>query len=420
MSSAPPVGFELFPPGSFSLCADPQRQAEASRELQAASEQVRAGTRRFSALGLILTGSFARGEATILVEPEGGVRWLSDIECLVVFPADKQKAPIAEVDQVLRGIESDRNLQASNMGSGIKLELRSIQAPRLARLRPAIFSRELLEHGKLLWGEPAALPLPRWYHAGSEVPAADGFRLLNNRIMEQLAVRLNDERGSEDRISRSYWVSKFWIDLATSLSIFLRCYVTTYLGRQASIEKTLAARPELFGDSFGRLFMTRLKESMAIKVGKLSAFNSYSASLNEAASAAAQVWGWESDQLAGRSLGRGDWRSIVSRLRRAETASQRVRDWARLLLRRGRYGSRATCIKAALRAGSLANAIYGAGCLLDFYWDEIGSETSPGPEVAREVGKLLGVDAGQGKALRERLVGAALDAWTVHLRFAAG
>lgn len=159
---------------------------------------------------------------------------------------------------------------------------------------------------------------------------------------------------------------------------------------------------------------------MAIKVGKLSAFNSYSASLNEAASAAAQVWGWESDQLAGRSLGGGDWRSIVSRLRRAETASQRIRDWARLLLRRGRSGSRATCIKAALRAGSLANAIYGAGCLLDFYWDEIGSETSPGPEVALKVGELLGVDAGGGEGLRERLVAAALDAWTVHLRFAAG
>lgn len=138
MSSAAPAGFELCPPGSFSLCADPQYQAEAARELQAVSEQVRAGTRRYSALGLILTGSFARGEATLLVDPEVGVRWLSDIECLVVFPADRQKAPIAEVDRLLRGIESERNLQASNAGSGIKLELRSIQAPRLARLRPAI------------------------------------------------------------------------------------------------------------------------------------------------------------------------------------------------------------------------------------------------------------------------------------------
>ncbi|MGH9647003.1 MAG: hypothetical protein ACRD4E_09330 [Bryobacteraceae bacterium] len=421
MSSAPPAGFELCPPGSFPLCADPQRQDEAARELQAVSEQVRARTRRYSALGLILTGSFARGEATLLADPEVGVRWLSDIECLVVFPADKRRAPIAEVDQLLRGIESERNLQSSNIGSGIKLELRSIQTPRLARLRPAIFSREFLAHGKLLWGEPAALPWPRWYHAGSEIPAADGFRLLNNRIMEQLAVRLNDERGSEDRISRSYWVSKFWIDLATSLSIFLHCYVTTYLGRQASIETTLAARPELFGDSFGRLFVTRLKESMAIKGGKLSAFNSYNGSLNEAASAAAEVWGWESDQLTGRSLGRGDWKSIVSRLRRAQTPSQTLRDWAKLLLRRGgRHDSRPSLIKSAFRAGSLANAIYGAGCLLDFYWDEIGSERSPGPEVASEVGKLLGVSAGRGTALRGRLVAAALDAWTVHLRFAAG
>ena len=99
MSSAQPAGFELSPPGSFSLCADPERQAEAASELLAVSEQVRADTRRYSALGLILTGSFARGEATILVDPEGGIRWLSDIECLVVFPADKQKAPIGEVDQ---------------------------------------------------------------------------------------------------------------------------------------------------------------------------------------------------------------------------------------------------------------------------------------------------------------------------------
>jgi hypothetical protein len=106
-----------------------------------------------------------------------------------------------------------------------------------------------------------------------------------------------------------------------------------------------------------------------------------------------------------------------------ETASQRARDWMRLcvrdraLRRPTRYAVRT--VKAALRAGSLANAIYAGGCLLLFFWNEIGSENEPGPQIAQTLGAFFDVQAGSGQERRLKLTERVQTAWDRHLRSSA-
>jgi len=76
---------QLEPPGSFPLSADPAFQDEVRRELECVIARVRDCAAARSVAGVLLTGSFARGEGTVIPNPESKSRWLSDVECLVWF-----------------------------------------------------------------------------------------------------------------------------------------------------------------------------------------------------------------------------------------------------------------------------------------------------------------------------------------------
>src|SRR5271154_7236886 len=64
-------------PGSFELCAQPVHEEEALDEIRAVSSLLKEATRRIGRCGLLLTGSFARGEGTIVRDGAGCVCWLS-------------------------------------------------------------------------------------------------------------------------------------------------------------------------------------------------------------------------------------------------------------------------------------------------------------------------------------------------------
>jgi hypothetical protein len=74
---------------------------------------------------------------------------------------------------------------------------------------------------------------------------------------------------------------------------------------------------------------------------------------------------------------------------------------------------------AAARVGSLATLIYGSGCVIDFFWDEIGSGKREGREMSAELCRALAVDAQDAAERRRLLTRATLGAWETHLRFAA-
>ena len=416
--------FEVRPPGSFPLCVDPRFQGDAVRDLVHVSQLVWEATRSFPVLGLILTGSVARGEGTLIADQKAGTRWLGDLECLLIVPPGRHTST-RQIDYALHAVETELNNDFRESRRGLKIGVTHMVASHLARLRRSIFNREFLEHGKLLWGIPSALPMPSWWTAGThEVPMTDALRLLNNRTIQQITARMMQETGDAQPLSAEYAISKFWIELATSLSVFLGCYRTTYRERQTAVESLLVSRPEIFGIEFSELLVARLRDAMAVKFGKTPrVLGSACQGFDEVARVASRVWYWETARMLGADQDDSDWRIVISRLRRLDTASQRARDWMRLLVR-DRALRRPTSytirtLKAALRAGSLANAIYASGCLLEFFWDEIGLENGPGPQIAETLGAFFGIPADSGKARRFLLAQSAQTAWNRHLRFSA-
>jgi hypothetical protein len=414
--------FELQPPGSFPLCRDRALQATAANDLKKIATAVREAMRPLPTLGLILTGSVARGEGTLIADPEIGSRWLGDIECHLVFN-DKRGAPVAEIDHNLLELERRLNGDSENRCRGMRIGLKAIGVSRLARLRPAIFTREMLEHGKLLWGEPAALPQPSWWTAGlREIPLRDAFRLLNNRIVQQVEARMRREAGSGAPLSSEYALNKFWIDLATSLSVFLDCYRSSYRERKDALESRLRENSGPLTPENAQLLIARLRDAMAVKEGRPPAEIHSDDSFAEAAQVASAVWYWEAGRLAGSASEPADWKSILPLLRRIDTASQRGRDWARLLLRRhalrelrpGLVG----ILRIATRAGSLANAIYGAGSMLEFFWRDIDANNVVGCSVATTLAALFNLQNDSASGNRVALATTVLRAWDSHLRFA--
>lgn len=414
--------YDLCPPGTFPLCVDARFQNDAAQDLDHVSRQVRESLRRFSVEGLLLAGSVARGEGTLVADTESGSRWLGDLECILLLPTQSGSGQVerAVQDTVL---ELNKDL---NSRRGLKVAVTTMVTNQFSRLRPSIFNREFLEHGKLLWGDPSQLSAPLWWRAGRrDIPLHDAFRLLNNRIIQQVTARVAQETGVLQPFGSEYSISKFWIELATSLSIFLGCYRSTYRQRQREIERALMSRPEVLGNEFRDLFITRLNEAMAVKFGQAPTpfGRTCQERFDEVARVTARVWYWESAQMLQAPPAGPDWRLVMRRLRLIEPAIQRARDWVRLLLRdkelRRLTPYTSNTLKAALHGGSLANTIYAGGCLLLFFWKEIGLDIEPGPEIARALTGLFGVTELSGKRRREALTKRVDEAWQRHLRFAA-
>jgi hypothetical protein len=413
------AALSLSPPGSFPLSADPAFQDEVRCELDHVLARVHDCAAARSVAGVLLTGSFARGEGTVIPHSGNGSRWLSDVECLVVVRNGVVSSQ--EIHRSMRQVEQETNSDRANSARGIKVELRAIFTEGMLRLRPTIFTQELCENAKLLWGDPAEIPLPPAPSSGETISKYDAFRLLNNRIIEQIAVRSDYADRISDTTATAYSLAKFWIDLGTSLSVFLGCYRPGYRSRQTPIEDALRSNQNILGaDMCGRLIF-RFRNAMAQKLGQ-NGFPSgdLNPEFSEAVEIARATWNWESGQLLGTSAAAGDWRGIFARLSRLETAQQRLRDWARLFRRPSglrQLGPRA--MFAAARVGSLATLIYGTGCVIDFFWDEIGSDKGRGTEIAAELCRALAIEARDPSERRRLLTRATLTAWERHLRFSA-
>jgi hypothetical protein len=415
-SSHSAKAFELHAPGSFPLCIEPAMHAEATGDLKFITATVQNAMRPFPMLALILTGSVARGEGALIADPANGSRWLSDLEFQVLIP-DGRSVPERAIGDALRDTQQAINSTPTNQERGLRVGFNALRVSQLRRLRPAIFSREMLEHGKLVLGDATALSAPPWWRDGRiDIPCLDAFRLLNNRIVQKLDARLRYEAGGDGDLLPAYTLQKFWIEMATSLSVFLGCYRTSYRERRTALSDCLASQPELFGE-LGRLIVTRLSTSIDVKLGRCAPPRCSDERFDEAAYAAASVWNWEASRLLGCPPD-GDWRSIPKRFRWAQPYTQSLRDWARLLVRGMSDDEFTRNVKAAIRAGSLANAIYQAACLLDFYWTEVGTGSGQGPMILATASKLFGLDPPPASDGRRSVAKAVIARWDRHLRFA--
>jgi hypothetical protein len=174
---------------------------------------------------IVATGSLARDEATFFRD---GDRWVlaGDAEFLLIF-ADGAEVPTeAGEDELAQRVEAALTRQ----GFAGRVDLSAGSADYLRQLTPGIFAYELRECGRVISGDAAILSLIPPF-ASRDIPLEDAWRLLANRLVEQLDILSEEPSGHELSPKACYRMVKLYLDMATSFLVFVEAYAPTYRER---------------------------------------------------------------------------------------------------------------------------------------------------------------------------------------------
>lgn len=324
---------------------------------------------------VILTGSFARDEATW--RGDGGkAKVLGDAEFLVVF-ADGAPLPDGErVRALTQQIES--GLAARGIVCPITLSL--VHDGYLRRLRPAIFAHELRTCGRVVWGDAAVLSLVPAFTA-SDIPLEDGWRLLCNRLVEQLeGVPGAGELSVNLAEPVLYRVVKLHLDMATSLLVFVGHYEPTYRQRAERL-RDLAREQALSGgypfrlEPFARIVSACTDWKLEGGDGPPPEASSWEGAIERAR----RLWRWELARLTGVAPELPDQALLDAWLKR-QRALERARGWLHVLRKCGWHRSWRLWPRWArlARRGSPRHLVYSAACRLLFDLPRVGTEGGAG------------------------------------------
>lgn len=183
---------------------------------------------------VVLTGSVARNEASYIYK-DGQAILLSDIEAIVVLH-DSAPLPSRQAAQSLCR-SAERSLAAH--GVQVHVSLSMVHGAYLRRLPPHIYSYELRACGVVLFGEAAILEEIPGY-AAMELSTEDAWRMLSNRLIEQMETSESSSNdSSDDSIDDAlrYRRIKLCLDLASSLLVFCGRFEAGYRARLRRIEE---------------------------------------------------------------------------------------------------------------------------------------------------------------------------------------
>ncbi|MGH9533434.1 MAG: hypothetical protein ACRD2E_01095 [Terriglobales bacterium] len=278
---------------------------------------------------LVLTGSVARGEATVS-RTRSGWRVHGDAEFLVIIPEGVRATPAAT--EVARAAVA-RALAARAINCPVSLHLAS--RSYLRRMRPHIFGCELQVHGRVAWGQPDVLnAIP--HLALSAIPPEDGWHLLSNRIVEFLEAAAANASGAPDAPDLAYTAVKLGVDLGASLLVAAGAFQPSYRSRQRALAAWVRQAAPV---------------TSAIPLAEIVAAVSVCTDWKLEASAwpppgsarvvawlvplAYQLWAWELHRLAGGSpiaatTALADWRTNWRCHAARQGLSVRLRGWLHL------------------------------------------------------------------------------------------
>jgi hypothetical protein len=273
---------------------------------------------------IILIGSLARNEGTF-VSAAGGSELIGDAEFVVVLRDEVRLPSGVFIADLCRRVESAL-LQA---GLKARISAAVVHDRFLRRMTPHMFAFELRTCGVVIWGEPRVLELvPRF--AASEISLEDAWWTLCNRSIEALeAIAVADT--DQPRVPRDvfYRVVKLYLDMATSLLLFIGGYEPGYARRSQRLS-SLAAQGAGTADiplplpEFSR-------EVAACTNWKLAPDESFERSATwgwcmSALAYAARLWRWELLQLTGASDTNSSEQLMANWMRRQPLA-RRLRGW---------------------------------------------------------------------------------------------
>ena len=280
---------------------------------------------------VILTGSLARDEATLLPE-EYGWRFLGDAEFLLIF-CDRASLPNKINTRALQ-----EEIEASMFQAGIsgEVNLSAVHRTYLRRLPPDIFAYELRNCGQVVWGDREILEsIPHFSRA--DIPSEDGWRLLSNRMLEHLET-FEELRQKPNVLSQHafYRTVKLYLDMATSFLVFTGKYAPTYAER-AQYLAALAEEPcnnAKIPFDLAR-FSQRVTDCTNWKISESERGRSVSPSFvteadfvwwEEAVGNAENLWRWELEQLTHQG-GQVATQELLKRWMRRQQFSRRLRGW---------------------------------------------------------------------------------------------
>src|SRR6185369_6168639 len=257
-------------------------------------------------VGIVLTGSFARGEGTV-VPIDGHLRVLGDIEFLVILPHGRDYRALRPA---LAGWSRQVSQTLGEQGVRVDVEFGPAEESYLRRrARPSIFVYELRTHGRVVWG-PADL-LRRIPPFGADaIPRADAVHLIFNRAIEQLDAW--DRVGGlscEALFDVAYQRLKLRLDLAGSALAFAGRHVSAYAARPRAFAALLDGTPTLaallppaFVDDLGQAARAKLAPGLAdvLPAGPPAQQRAWvRAEIQRHVAAVAAVLRWELGQLLG-------------------------------------------------------------------------------------------------------------------------
>jgi len=281
---------------------------------------------------VILTGSMARNEA-IFVHSQTGYQVLGDAEFLIVLN-DGIPLPSAKVAEALSA-----RIQISFADENLvcPVSLSHCHAAYLRGLRPNIFSFELRECGEVISGQTGALSsIPRF--SVSDIPLEDGWRLVCNRIVEQLALAA-ELTGTTDSLPISVYVQtmKLYLDMASSLLLFAGHFAPTYRRREELLRNLVTTDATAWPfpiNPFARLVTQvtqwRVGES---KTPPPPTFEFWETAVFHARC----LWKWELSRLSGLDTSASE-PELMRGWMQCQSCLERLRGWAYLLREEGFVG----------------------------------------------------------------------------------
>jgi len=272
---------------------------------------------------LVLGGSLARDEATIIRTEECRlVR--GDAEFMLVFEKSTALPAAAALDAVRRRIESDLSVRKIKC----KIDLNAEHPSYSQRLPPHISTYELKHCGRVIAGDEAILQLIPDYSA-AELSREDAWRLLCNRLIEVL--EYTDELSGEPRRfsqELQYRIVKLYLDMATSLLVFVGGYAPSYRQRRdamlrlAARERNAEAFPFELG-GFADLVATCTAEKLLPQGHDERRVD---LSLRTAIQTAHALWRWQLAQLVGTKSVSDD-RDLFDQWMKVQPSWKRIRGW---------------------------------------------------------------------------------------------
>ena len=268
---------------------------------------------------VVLTGSLARDEAT-LVDGPAGVRVLGDAEFLAVF----EDGATIPAESELRGLEADVTARLAP-SLECPISVGGVGTVYLRRLRPHIFGHELRTCGQVIHGDPAVLELiPRF--GAHDLPREDAWRLVCNRMIEYLEVAAEAPLGPGPTPEVRYRTVKLALDLATSWLVFVGAYRPTYRERAATI-RALADRATIDAPFDVQAFAADVETCTAFKLDSASELDGFRDLSTRILGNARALWRWELSHLANVAAPAPD-EVMLAAFARRQPLHARLRGWA--------------------------------------------------------------------------------------------